>query len=121
MASFARNRTTQLMQQQKTYPVAAGVHTVVVSVSGNKNAASAGTFVLVDALIVASEPPPPPPPPPAVGPGTYEDTNSFFFFCCSYTRFLHSFPTRRSSDLSSQTGAQVSLTFDGALLTFVHL
>src|SRR5207237_5618520 len=55
---------TQLFQQQKTYTVAAGVHTVTVTVSGNKNAASGGAFVLFDAFTVAAVAPPPPPPPP---------------------------------------------------------
>jgi thermitase len=43
---------TRLYQQQKTYTVAAGVHTVTVAVSGNKNAASGGAFVLFDAFMV---------------------------------------------------------------------
>src|SRR5207237_2003662 len=56
---------TQLFQQQKTYTVTAGVHTVTVTVSGNKNAASGGAFVLFDAFIVAAARPRPLPPPPA--------------------------------------------------------
>ena len=44
---------TRLFQQQKTYTVAAGVHTVVVSVSGNNNAASREPYVLFDAFTVA--------------------------------------------------------------------
>src|SRR5438874_1203195 len=65
----------RLFQQQKTYTVATGVHTVTVTVSGNKNAASSGAFVLFDAFTVAAAAPPPPPPPPASGAVTYEDTH----------------------------------------------
>ena len=41
-----------LYQQQKTYTTAAGTHTLTVTVSGTKNAASGETYVVVDAFIV---------------------------------------------------------------------
>ena len=41
-----------LYQQQKTYTTPAGIHTVIVSVSGNKNPASVGAYILVDAFTV---------------------------------------------------------------------
>ena len=43
---------TRLFQQQKSYSVAAGAHTVSVAVSGNKNAASSGTYLIFDAFKV---------------------------------------------------------------------
>ena len=112
---------TRLYQQQKTYTVAAGVHTVTVAVSGNKNAASSGTFVLFDAFIVAAEAPPPPPPPAAVGPGTYEDTNAAVTFSGSWTTFTNAGNSGGSAKFSNQTAAAVSLTFDGGAITLVHL
>jgi thermitase len=109
---------TRLYQQQKTYIVAAGVHTVTVTVSGNKNVASSGAFVLFDAFIVAANAPPPPPTP---GPGTYEDTNAAVSFSGTWTTFADSGNSGGSAKFSNQTGAAVSLTFDGGALTLVHL
>src|SRR5439155_1747720 len=43
---------THLFQQQKTYTSAPGNHTVSVVVSGNKNAASGGPFLIFDAFMV---------------------------------------------------------------------
>src|SRR5439155_1743356 len=45
---------TQAFQQQKTYTTTAGTHTVTVTVSGNKNAAASGTYIVFDAFIVGS-------------------------------------------------------------------
>src|SRR5689334_24605996 len=42
---------------------------------------------------------------------TAEPTNAsstFFFYCYGHPRDLHSFPTRRSSDLSSRIAAKIS-------------
>jgi thermitase len=112
---------TRLYQQQKTYTVTAGVHTVTVAVSGNKNAASGGAFVLFDAFIVAAEAPPPPPPPSTPGPGTYEDTNAAVSFTGSWTTFTNSGNSGGSAKFSNQTAAAVSLTFNGGAVTLVHL
>ena len=109
---------TRLYQQQKTYTVAAGVHTVTVTVSGNKNAASSGAFVLFDAFVVAASAPPPPPTP---GPGTYEDTNAAVSFTGSWTTFANAGNSGGSAKFSNQTAAAVSLTFDGGAITLVHL
>src|SRR5439155_179861 len=108
-------------QQHKTYTVAAGVHTVTVTVSGNKNAASAGAYLIIDAFTVAAAPPPPPPPPPPVGAGTYEDSDSAVIFSGTWTSFANAANSGGSAKYSGQTGAQVSLTFDGALLTLTYL
>jgi len=43
---------TRLFQQQKKYTGAPGTHTVSLSVSGNKNAASGGGFLIFDAFMV---------------------------------------------------------------------
>src|SRR5207244_7390948 len=43
---------THLFQQQKTYNSARGNHTVSVVVSGNKNAASGGPFLIFGAFMV---------------------------------------------------------------------
>jgi len=43
---------TRLFQQQKTYTSPPGNHTVSVAVSGNKNPASAGPFLIFDAFVV---------------------------------------------------------------------
>ena len=43
---------TRLFQQQKTYASAPGTHTISVAISGNKNAASGGPFIIFDALMV---------------------------------------------------------------------
>src|SRR5204862_129454 len=112
---------TQLFQQQKTYTVAAGVHTVTVTVSGNKNAASAGPFVLFDAFTFAAVAPPPPPPPPTPGSGTYEDSNAAVSFSGSWTTFSNAGNSGGSAKFNGQTGAGVSLTFDGGALTLAHL
>src|SRR5206468_9410535 len=37
---------------------------------------------------------------------------SFFFYCHAHHRHLHSFPTRRSSDLATCAGAQLRPAFD---------
>jgi len=109
---------TRLYQQQKTYPVTAGVHTVSVSVSGNKNAASAGAFVLFDAFVVSATPPPPPP---TNGPGTYQDTDAVVSFSGGWTTFANAGNSGGTAKFSNQTAAGVSLTFDGGALTLVHL
>src|SRR5439155_979460 len=44
---------TRLFRQQKTYTTAAGTHTISVAISGNKNAASGGPFIIFDAFMVA--------------------------------------------------------------------
>jgi hypothetical protein len=43
---------TRLFQQQKTYTTTSGVHTVTVTVSGTKNAASSDVYLIFDNFIV---------------------------------------------------------------------
>jgi thermitase len=112
---------TRLYRQQKTYTVTAGVHTVTVAVSGNKNAASGGAFVLFDAFTVAADAPPPPPPPSTPGPGTYEDTSAAVSFTGGWTTFANSGNSGGSAKFSNQSAAAVSFTFNGGAVTLVHL
>src|SRR5262245_65364659 len=56
--------------------------------SCNQTYAESETFCGVDGTRLVVDPPPPPPP------------ESFFFYCYGVPRDLHSFPTRRSSDLA---------------------
>src|SRR5204863_4224866 len=44
----------RVLLQSKTYTTTAGTHTVTVTVSGNKNAAASGTYIVFDAFIVAN-------------------------------------------------------------------
>jgi len=113
--TYGANR---LYQQQKTYTVAAGIHTVSVAVTGNKNVASAGPFVLVDAFTVSAEAPPPPSIP---GPGTYEDTSSALTFTGTWASFSDALNSGGSAKFNGQTGSGVSLTFNGGAVTLTYL
>src|SRR5439155_21396365 len=89
---------TRLFRQQKTYTTAAGTHTVNVAVSGNKNSASGGPFVIFDAFVV-------PVTPPTVRPGTYEDADANVVFTGSGTSFADPGNSGGSARYRGQTGA----------------
>jgi hypothetical protein len=104
----------QQLQRQKTYTVPAGMHTVSVAVSGNKNASSSGTYVVFDAFIVSAAPP-------AVDVGTHQDTSSSVNFSGSWTSWANAAHSGGSVKHSNVTGASASLTFTGSALTLVYV
>src|SRR6266576_1148641 len=58
---------------------------------------------------------------PPVGSGTYEDTNSALSFSGSWTNFVDGANSGGSAKFTNQSGSQVSLTFDGQVLTLIYL
>src|SRR5438067_81051 len=113
MLATACNKTgSTALQAQKSYPVAAGTHTITIGPAGTKNGSSSGPSVYFDAFLVG-------PVASGVGAGTYEDSNVLFIYCCGYHPDLHSFPTRRSSDLTPYSGATASMTFTSTAVTVV--
>lgn len=105
---------TQSFQRQKTYAMPAGTHTIMVSVSGNKNASSSGTYVVFDAFIVSTAPPP-------VGPGAYEDTSGALTFAGAWTSWVDAGHSAGSVKYANTTGASVSLTFAGDAITLTYV
>src|SRR5438445_349834 len=87
---------TRLFQQQKTYASAAGTHTANVAVSGNKNSASSGPFIIVDAFVV-------PITPPALGPGTYDAPDVHDALRSCWTSFADPGNSGGSARYSGQT------------------
>jgi DNA-binding protein YbaB len=105
---------TQTFQRQKTYAIPAGTHTVTVSVSGNKNPSSSGTYIVFDALIVSNAPPP-------VGPGAYEDTSGALTFAGTWNSWADAGHSAGSVKYANTTGAGVSLTFAGDAITLTYV
>src|SRR5439155_908207 len=104
---------TRLFQQRKTYNTAAGTHTVSVSVSGTKNAAAGGSYIIFDAFAVDASV--------GVGAGTYEDTNSAVGFSGTWTSWSDPGNSGGSARYSNDTSAAASLTFTGSSLTLVYV
>jgi hypothetical protein len=104
----------QSFQREKTYAIPAGTHNVTITVSGNKNASSSGTYLVFDAFIVSNAPPP-------VGPGVYEDTSGSLNFAGTWTVWADAGHSGGSVKYANTTGASVSLTFAGDAITLTYV
>src|SRR5206468_4126079 len=93
---------SRAFQQTKTYTVAAGNHSVSVAVSGNKNAASADTYLIFDAFVAAAAAP--------LG-TTFEDTSSQVSFTATWSGWSDAGNSGGSAKYTNQTSATVALRF----------
>jgi len=99
-----------LYQQQKTYAGAAGIHNITLTVSGTKNAASAATYIVVDAFVVRI----------AVPAGTFEDSNSALVATGGWATWPDVQHSGGTAAFNHVTGASIGLTYTGSSVTLVY-
>src|SRR5439155_1431557 len=96
--TYAASRT---FQQTKTYTVAAGTHTISVSVSGNKNASSTDIYLIFDAFVATAAAAPP------VTGTIFEDTSSLVSFTGSWAAWTDAGNSGGSAKYIKESGASV--------------
>ena len=102
----------QTFQQQKFYAVANGPHRITVRVSGNRNPASASTWITLDAFVAQT----------GLPTGiVFEDSSASVAYSGAWLIWSNPGNSGGTAHYSSQSGATATLSFSGSYFGVVYL